>query len=108
MLEYQDLKAAFAANANTKLASGMKKYMRNQFDFYGYRTKVRKALYHEELLQAKKEKQIDWGLLNQAWNNQYRGLQYFVCDYLIAMKKFLTYDDLPRIEKFVRPKQWWV
>lgn len=46
MLEYQDLKAAFAANANTKLASGM--------------------------------------------------------------KKFLTYDDLPRIEKFVRPKQWWV
>ena len=52
----------------------------------------------------RQKKKIDWNLLNRAWEDQYREMQYFVCDYLIAMKKYLTYNDIDRIERFVRTK----
>lgn len=29
-------------------------------------------------------------------------------DYLVAMQKFLKYDDVAAIERFVRSKQWWI
>ncbi|MBB1078473.1 DNA alkylation repair protein [Limosilactobacillus sp. STM2_1] len=107
MLNYQALKKKFVESVDLQAAQGMKKYMRNQFEFYGYRTKPRKDIYHQGLLAAKKTKQIDWQLLNQCWDDQYREMQYFVCDYLIAMKKFLRYEDIIRIENYVRSKQWW-
>ncbi|HJF53752.1 MAG TPA: DNA alkylation repair protein [Limosilactobacillus coleohominis] len=107
MLNYTDLKNAFEGSADADLATGMKKYMRNQFEYYGYQTKGRKAIYHEGLKEAKRAKQIDWQLLDQCWGDDHREMQYFVCDYLIALEKFLTYDDLSKIEKFVRSKQWW-
>lgn len=34
-------------------------------------------------------------------------MQYFVCDYLIAMKKYLKFEDMSKVEEFVRTKQWW-
>lgn len=55
----------------------------------------------------KKKKQIDWDLLDQAWNDKHREMQYFVCDYLLAMEKYVSYDDLFKIEHYVRTKQWW-
>lgn len=34
-------------------------------------------------------------------------MQYFVADYLVGMARFLTYEDLPQMKKFVTTKQWW-
>lgn len=34
-------------------------------------------------------------------------MQYFVCDYLLAIEKYVSYDDLFKIEHYVRTKQWW-
>lgn len=107
MLDYEQLKQDFARHANPELAEQMKKYMRNQFEFYGYQTKGRKAIYHEGLKEAKKAGQMDWKLLDQCWADDHREMQYFVCDYLIALEKSLTYEDLAKVEKFVRSKQWW-
>ena len=104
---YQELKEKFIENADLEKAKQMAAYMRNQFAFYGYQSKARKDLYHQFLLNEKKRKMIDWGLLNQAWQNSHREMQYFVCDYLITMQKYLNFDDMPKIEKFVRSKQWW-
>lgn len=65
--------------------------MRNQFEFYGYHTPQRRAIYHNFLLEEKKKQRIDWTLLNQAWADPHREMQYFVCDYLIAMQKHLSF-----------------
>lgn len=70
-------------------------------------TPQRRAIYHEFLKDEKKKQQLDWDLLNQAWNEKQREMQYFVCDYLIALKKYIKFDDLAKIEHFVRTKQWW-
>lgn len=104
---FNQIKEDFQKNADDKQAKMLAKYMRNQFKFYGLHTPTRRSCYHNFLKAEKKKKLIDWDLLNEAWQDPYRESQYFVCDYLIAMQKFLTYQDMPKIKKFVRTKQWW-
>ena len=101
------LKFQFQNKANPQQAKMLVKYMRDQFKFYGLHTPERRSCYKDFLKEEKRKKKIDWNLLNNAWEEEYRDFQYFVCDYLIAMQKFVTFDDLPKIEKFVRSKQWW-
>ncbi|MDE6287719.1 MAG: DNA alkylation repair protein [Muribaculaceae bacterium] len=82
-------------------------YMRNKFKFYGIPAPKRRAAYKEFLSQEKKNKVIDWDLLDQCWDAEHREMQYFVKDYLEIMHKHLTYGDIPRLERFIRTKQWW-
>lgn len=81
--------------------------MRNQFEFYGYHSLKRKQIYQQDLRTEKQLKVIDWNLLQQAWNDPYREMQYFVCDYLIAMERFLSFEDLPKLRAFIKQKSWW-
>ncbi len=106
-MKINELRTAFEQKANRDNAQHMAKYMRNQFIFYGLKTPQRKEIYHDFLKNEKRKKQIDWALLDQAWQDEHREMQYFVYDYLLAMKKYVSYEDLFRIEKFVRTKQWW-
>ena len=104
---FEEIKANFEKNADPKQAKMLKKYMRDQFEFYGLHTPIRRNCYHEFLKEEKKTKKINWNLLNLAWSDEHRESQYFVCDYLITMQKYISYEDMPKIEKFVRSKQWW-
>ncbi|MDB6235222.1 DNA alkylation repair protein [Lactobacillus amylovorus] len=104
-MNIEDLKKNFEKRANEDNAIQMAKYLRNQFVFYGLKSPARRDAYHQILKDEKK--QIDWDLLDQAWNDKHREMQYFVCDYLLAMEKYVSYDDLFKIEHYVRTKQWW-
>lgn len=106
-MNIEDLKKTFEEKTDKDNAIQMAKYLRNQFVFYGLKSPARRDAYHQILKDEKKKKQIDWDLLNEAWNDEHREMQYFVCDYLIAMKKYVTYEDLFKIEHYVRTKQWW-
>lgn len=104
---YQEIKARFEAIANPDHAVPMAKYMRNQFKFYGIKAQPRKAAEKELIRQAKQAKAINWQSLAQIWDDPHREMQYFVADYLVGMARFLTYEDLPQMKKFVTTKQWW-
>ena len=106
-MNIEGLKKNFEKRANEDNAIQMAKYLRNQFVFYGLKSPARRDAYHQILKDEKKKKQIDWDLLDQAWNDKHREMQYFVCDYLLAMEKYVSYDDLFKIEHYVRTKQWW-
>ena len=106
-MDFQNLKEKFMQNADAGVAQEMQQYMKNKFLFYGYHTPARRKIYAENLKLEKKNKKIDWDLLNQAWNDPYREMQYFACDYLIALKKYLMFSDMDKIENFVRTKSWW-
>ncbi|GBG04760.1 DNA alkylation repair protein [Lactobacillus rodentium] len=106
-MDFQNLKEKFMQNADAGVAGEMHQYMKNKFLFYGYHTPARCKIYAENLKLEKKNKKIDWDLLNQAWNDPYREMQYFACDYLIALKKYLMFSDMDKIENFVRTKSWW-
>ena len=107
MSKYLNIKQKFEENKNEKQAISMKKYMRNLFDFYGIQTPKRKALYKDFLKEEKKAKTIDWNFLDECYNDPHREFQYLVYDYLLALNDYLTYEDIPKIRKYVKTKQWW-
>ncbi len=107
MKKYLKIKEVFEANRNPEKAFHESKYMRNKFSFYGIPTPVRRALYKDFLKEEKKVGKIDWNFLDKCYEDEYREFQYLVVDYLIAMEKFLSYDDVPGLLKYIKKKQWW-
>ena len=107
MDKYLEIKKLFEKNEDKENAISMAKYMRNLFEFYGIPTPKRKRIYKDFLKEEKKGKEVDWDFLNKCYEDSHREFQYLVSDYLIAMNNFLTYDDIPKIEKYIKTKQWW-
>ncbi len=107
MSKYITIKQKFEENKNQEQAISMKKYMRNLFDFYGIQTPKRKAIYKDFLKEEKKNKKIDWNFLDECYNDSHREFQYLVYDYLLALNDYLTYDDIQKIKKYAKTKQWW-
>lgn len=107
MDKYQEIKKAFELLRDEDNAKKMSSYMRDKFKYYGIPTPKRKAVYKSILNKEKKAGTVDWDFLEKCWNDDYREFQYVVMDYLVTMQKFLKYDDVVAIERFVRSKQWW-
>lgn len=107
MNKYRLIKQVFKDNQNATQAEKMSKYMRDQFPFYGIPSQLRKTLEKEIIKKEKKCRLIDWNFLDACWNDEHREMQYFVLDCLNAMHKILTFDDIPKLERFARTKQWW-
>ncbi len=107
MEPYREIKKAFQANRNEEDALQMERYMRNQFLFYGIKTPLRKSLYKDILKEEKARGIIDWSLLDRCYEDEYREFQYFVFDYLLALQKQLTYEDVPKLFQYIKAKQWW-
>ncbi|MFU7517050.1 DNA alkylation repair protein [Clostridium sp. HCS.1] len=107
MDKYNEIKVLFEKNKNEENAEKMSAYMRNIFPFYGIPTPKRKAFYKDLLKAEKKTKKIDWDFLDKCWEDEHREFQYVAIDYLLAMQKFITFDDIPHIKKYIKTKQWW-
>lgn len=107
MTKYEIIKKIFENNRNNENAISMSKYMRDKFEFYGIPSLLRKEITKDFIKEEKSLKTIDWELLNSCYDDSHRELQYFVIDYLSAMNKYLTYNDIPKIMRFIKSKQWW-
>ena len=107
MEKYNLIKQLFEQNIDKENAIKMSKYMRDMFSFYGIPTPLRKSLYLEFLKKDKINKIVDWDFLDKCYDDEYREFQYLVMDYLVAMQKYLTFDDVPKIFRYIKTKQWW-
>ena len=107
MDKYSKIKQLFEQNRDEENAIKMSKYMRDLFKFYGIPTPVRKSLYKDLLKEEKAKKTIDWNFLDKCYEDDYREFQYLVLDYIENMQKFLNYDDVPKLYKYIKSKQWW-
>ena len=87
-------------------AEGMKKYMRNQFEFLGVYATERKII-SKKIIKLKKEENIDWNFVKELWDNPYRELQYLALDYIDAKKKLLTAENLDNLKDLIITKSWW-
>lgn len=105
--KYSYIKSLFEQHADRSAASSMSAYMKNQFLFYGITAPVRKELYNEFIKAEKKRKAIDWAFLDECYADEHREFQYLVYDYLLSMKKYVTYGDLIRIKRYITTKSWW-
>lgn len=107
MDKYIRLKNKFEQIKDKDDAILMSKYMRNLFKFYGVKTDKRRELYKEFLKEEKSLKTIDWEFLDKCYEDEHREFQYLVFDYLKALDEYLIYEDIPKIKKYVKLKQWW-
>ncbi len=107
MDKYAFIKKEFEKNSDSENAAHMANYMKNKFNFYGIKTPLRRKIYKDFLKNEKKSKEIDWMFLDACYADEHRECQYLVIDYLIAMKKYLVYDDIPKLRRYIKQKQWW-
>lgn len=105
--KFKEIKKRFEQKANSKNAEKMSAYMKRNFDYYGIPTPERRLIYKDFLKSEKKGKIIDWKFLDECYEDNHRESQYLVTDYLVEMKDFLTFDDVPKIFKYVITKPWW-
>lgn len=104
---YLEIKQAFEESANKDIALNMSKYMKNKFTHYGIQTPLRRSKCKHIISSERKKEGIDYELLDLCWADEHREFQYFALDYLTAKQSKLTYDDIPRLFKYVKTKQWW-
>jgi len=109
MTEFVDtLAAEFIANKNDIIALDQKKYLRNQFEFYGLRSAERKALQKPFLVKThlpKKEKLVN--LVKTLWNKPQRDFQYFGQELVFKYCKQFEIGDILLFEYMVTHKSWW-
>lgn len=107
MDKYQEINELFEAHKDKENAKAMSKYMRDMFEFYGIAAPKRKKIYSEFIKREKKTKAIDWEFLDKCYEDNHREFQYLVYDYLLAMKKYITREDIKQIRKYIVTKSWW-
>ncbi len=107
MDKYLELKKVFETNQNKENAIPMANYMKDNFPFYGIDAKTRKELQKDFIKKEKANKQIDWDFLNACYKDEHREMHYFVLDCLEALSKYLVYEDIEKLEKYVKVHQWW-
>ena len=107
MDKYETIKKLFETHSNPERAIQMAKYMKNQFSFYGIAAADRKNLYKDFLKTEKKQGTLDWAFLEQCYADDHREFQYLAYEYLLAMKKQLSFEDISSIKSLIKKKSWW-
>lgn len=94
--------------SNPRIALEQKAYMRDQFEFYGIKTTVRrevlKPFFSKEFLPPKRE--LD-NIVRELWQRPQREYQYFSQELVFKYVKQLEKEDIHLFEFMVIHKSWW-
>jgi 3-methyladenine DNA glycosylase AlkD len=104
------IQSALQANANKDNAPAMRAYMRDQFDFLGIKTPLRRQLLAEILRPMGKSRFSAAEVLQLAdllWKLSQREYQYIAIDLLAQHKNVLAPQDIPRLIQLAQEKSWW-
>ncbi len=97
---------ALLANVNSKRALEMKAYLRNQFEFLGIQTPIRRSIV-KELPKLPKDAQLILQIANELWEKPEREFRYVACDLLSKNAHVFGFEDLPAIKKLLQQDSWW-
>ncbi len=103
-----ELDTEFRNNANPVVAAGQKAYMKNQFEFYGVKTpvrrKIQKQFFHREVLPLKKDLEP---IVKALWDKPQRENQYFAQELTEKYTKQFEVQDIDLLEYMITHKSWW-
>ena len=104
----QPLLARFEDNRDPVRASHMKKYMKDQYDFYGISTPERRGMMSAHIREhGLPEGSQVHDISRSLWERDERECQHTAVDMLNRMKKKLGPGDLPLLEYLIITKSWW-
>lgn len=102
------IKKQFQKHGNAANALPMKKYMRDQFEFYGIKADERRMLsldYIKSVGIPEGEDRTD--IIKELWSLPQRDFQYFAIELMIKCKKQWNESDIHLIEYMITNKSWW-
>ncbi len=102
------LEIEFLKHANPEYAEVQKRYLKNQFKFFGIRTPHRRDI-QKPFLQKKylPPKQDLNHLIKALWQKPQREFQHFALDLSYKYRKQLDKSDIELFEYLITHKSWW-
>jgi 3-methyladenine DNA glycosylase AlkD len=100
------IQTTFSAQANSSNASAMRRYMRDQFEFLGLKTPLRRGLI-KDLGKLDFEVPDLMQLVRALWQLPQREYQYAAIDLLAIHKKKLDIAQLDGMLSLAQEKSWW-
>lgn len=91
---------------NKANAEYMAKYMKNQFEFLGVPTPLRKSICAKHF-KKKSEAKVDYDFIDICYKSLYREYQYMAVNYLQAVWEQLKAADFKLIQTLIINKSWW-
>lgn len=105
---HQGIIEIFEANRNEDLARPMAAYMKGHFPFLGIKSPLRKQLLKEHFAEyALPEPEQLFEEIWKLYNLPEREYQYAAIALIEKMKKQLTPDDFPALQRLIETKSWW-
>jgi len=103
------LRKEFTKHADPKVSKDAAAYMRNQFEFLGIKTPLRRELAKDLMGQSKNLSEQELiELCKELWAQREREFQYIACDILAKNAKRLSPGYVKRDAKwFITNKSWW-
>jgi len=102
------LESEFSKEANGKIALEQKAYMRNQFEFLGIKTpirrKIQKAFLVKKYLPPKSDLEQ---IIRTLWLKPEREYQYYAQELAQKYVKQLEIEDIELFEFMITTKSWW-
>lgn len=99
---------AYTAAANPVNAAAMKRYMRDQFDYFGIKTPDRRQINKALKTQYGLPKVAEMpALIKALWEKPEREYQYAAIDLMQQWHKEWTAEDIHLFEYMITHKSWW-
>ena len=106
--DLKPLISSYEAYADPERAKKMRAYMKDQFDYMGIQTPVRreltKAFYAEHGYPD--PSQVE-SIVKDCWHMPYREYKYFAMELMVRMKKKLGHDAIHLYESLITMESWW-
>ncbi len=98
----------FRENANAEKAAGSKKYMLNQYEYFGVQAPLRKEIYKQIFSeQGFPDDQDLRGIIEELWALPEREFQYFAMSLLEKRAKNANEASIRLYEFMITHKSWW-
>ena len=98
----------FEQNANPDKARQMRAYMKNQFDYLGLPSPLRRELtkeFYKEYGYPEPEQMEE--IVEACWQMQYREFKYFAMELMVKMRKKAGHDAIHQYERLITDQSWW-
>lgn len=104
----KEIQAVYGSHADEEKASGMKKYMRDQFGFYGI-SKPQRILLNKPLFPVfdKLEDLQKKDVVRKLWKAPQRELQYFAMEAIARKSKTWPEDVHLLFDEMILNRSWW-
>jgi 3-methyladenine DNA glycosylase AlkD len=96
------------SHGNPAYADSMRAYLKNNFDFIGLKTPIRREITKEVIAESRKlplDELVD--LIDHLWDQDYREYQMLGLDIMIKNKEKFHHEDIPAVMNWLVQESWW-